>query len=116
MAHYAKINKDNIVEKVIVAEQDFIDSGALGDPNDWIQTSYNVSGGSHKNNGNPLRKNYAGVGYTYDPEINAFIPPQIYDSWKLNQDTCLWEPPIPYPDEGDYKWDEKTKSWIEVKL
>lgn len=91
MSHFAKINENGIVEQVIVAEQDFINTGILGDPSTWIQTSYNTHGGLHPE-GRPLRKNYAGIGYTYDPVRDAFIPPQPEEgSWVLNEDTCLWE-------------------------
>ena len=109
MAHFAKLI-NNIVVKVIVAEQDFIDT--LPDHWAWVQTSYNTIGGTHKLGGTPLRKNYAGIGFRYDKELDAFIPPQPYPSWKLNTDTCLWESPIPYPqDDNDYEWDEETTSW-----
>lgn len=108
MAHFAKVS-NGIVTQVIVAEQDFIDTGALG--NGWIQTSYNTHGGVHANGGIPLRKNYAGIGFTYDEGRNAFIPPQPYASWTLNEDTCLWNAPIPMPTNGDYTWDESTTSW-----
>lgn len=91
MSHFAKINENGIVEQVIVAEQDFINTGILGDPSTWIQTSYNTYGGLHPE-GRPLRKNYAGIGFTYDPVRDAFIPPQPEEgSWVLNEDTCLWE-------------------------
>jgi hypothetical protein len=111
MAHFAKVS-NGIVTQVIVAEQDFIDTGALG--NGWIQTSYNTHGGVHANGGTPLRKNYAGVGFTYDEGRNAFIPPQPYASWTLNEDTCQWSAPIPMPTDGDYTWDESTTSWAAV--
>ena len=78
----------------------------------WIQTSYNTLGGEHLNGGTPLRKNFASVGYTYDAEKDAFIPPQTFPSWVLNETSCLWEPPTPIPDnENVYRWDEETKSW-----
>jgi len=113
MAHFAKLNEDNIVTQVIVAEQEFIDSGAVGDPSKWIQTSYNTKGGQHPE-GRPLRKNYAGVGCYYDPTRDAFIPPKPYESWILNEETCLWEPPTPYPNDGlAYNWDEETTQWIQ---
>ena len=115
MAHFAKV-ENGIVTQVIVAEQDVIDSGLFGDPASWVQTSYNTSGGWHPE-GRPLRKNYAGIGYTYDPERDAFIPGQPYPSWTLNEETCLWEPPIPRPVDGKaYDWDEGTLSWVEVVL
>lgn len=90
MAHFAKV-ENGIVTQVIVAEQDVIDSGLFGVG--WVQTSYNTHGGQHPE-GRPLRKNYAGIGYTYDAERDAFIPPQpVGDGWILNEDTCLWEQP-----------------------
>ena len=123
MSHFAKVI-DGIVETVNVVEQDYIDSGAVGDPNDWIQTSYNTRGGVHyaPNSNEPdggvaLRKNYAGKGYTYDESRDAFIPPKNYPSWILDEDTCLWNAPTPYPDDGKrYEWDEETTSWIEIEL
>ena len=105
MSHFAKINNNNIVEEVIVAEQDFINSGAVGDSFLWIQTSYN---------GN-FRKNFAGTGFTYDKTRDAFIPAQPYPSWTLDEDTCLWECPVAYPDDGkEYEWNETTTAWDEV--
>ena len=89
MSHFAKV-ENKIVTQVIVAEQEFINSGAVGDPNLWIQTSYNTRGGAHPEN-RPLRKNFAGIGYTYDSEKDAFIPPSPGEGFVLNQDTCLWE-------------------------
>lgn len=110
MAHFAKV-EDGIVTQVIVAEQDVIDTGLFGDG--WIQTSYNTYGGQHPE-GRPLRKNFAGIGYTYDAERDAFIPPKNFPSWTLNEDTCLWEAPVPYPEDGAlYRWDEETLSWVE---
>ena len=111
MSHYAKV-ENGIVTQVIVAEQDVIDSGLFG--SGWVQTSYNTSGGQHPQN-TPLRKNYAGVGYTYDANRDAFIPPKPYASWQLNEDTCLWNSPVAMPiDDKKYQWDESTTSWIEV--
>lgn len=110
MAHFAKV-ENNIVTQVIVAEQDVIDSGLFGAG--WVQTSYNTHGGQHPEN-RPLRKNYAGVGFTYDNQKDAFIPPKPFASWSLNENTCLWEPPTPYPnDEKKYVWDEDSLTWIE---
>lgn len=110
MAHFAKV-ENGIVTQVIVAEQDVIDSGLFGDG--WVQTSYNTFGGRHPE-GRPLRKNFAGIGYTYDAERDAFIPPQNYPSWTLNEDTCLWDAPAPYPEDKKlYSWDEETLSWVE---
>lgn len=114
MSHFAKV-KDGIVVQVIVAEQDVIDSGLFGDPASWVQTSYNTHGGVHANGGTPLRKNYAGVGFSYDLYRDAFIPPRPYKSWPLNEQTCLWEPPVPMPEDGKrYRWDEITTSWMET--
>jgi hypothetical protein len=114
MAHFAEVI-NGIVKRVIVAEQDFIDSGAVGNPSNWKQTSYNTHGGIHKLGGTPLRKNYAGINYTYDEQRDAFIPPKPYPSWNLNESTCLWDSPIPYPSDGNqYKWDETTQSWDEL--
>jgi hypothetical protein len=117
MSHYAEIDSNNVVVRVIVAEKDFIDSGAVGDPVRWIQTSYNTKGGVHLLGNTPLRKNYAGLGYTYDPARDAFIPPKPYESWLLNEETCLWEPPVQRPDDDKfYSWDEETLSWIEFTI
>ena len=83
-------------------------------PGEWIQTSYNTYGGVHKTGGTPLRKNYAGIGYTYDKERDAFIAPKPFASWSLNEETCLWESPSPYPSDGKiYVWDEPTTNWVE---
>ena len=114
MSHFAKINENNVVEQVIVAEQDFINSGVVGNPALWIQTSYNTVAGVHQNNGTPLRKNYAGIGFTYDASRDAFIPPKVFDSWTLDEGTCQWIAPSPMPDDGkQYVWDESTLSWVE---
>ena len=104
MAHFAKIN-NNIVTEVIVAEKDFINSGKVGDEFLWVQTSYN---------GN-FRKNYAGIGYTYDEDRDAFIAPKPYASWILNEETCQWEAPSAMPDDGErYTWNESTTSWDQI--
>jgi len=111
MSHFAKV-ENGIVTQVIVAEQDVIDSGLFG--TGWIQTSYNTYAGQHPE-GRPLRKNYAGIGYTYDAGRDAFIPPKPYASWTLNEATCLWDAPTPMPtDDKRYTWDEPTTSWVEV--
>ena len=103
MSHFAEINSDSIVQRVIVAEQNFINSGAVGDSFNWVQTSYN---------GN-FRKNYAGTGYTYDKTRDAFIAPQPYASWTLVEATCQWEAPTAYPTDGEmYTWDEDTTAWV----
>jgi hypothetical protein len=113
MSHFVRVNAQGIVEQVIVAEQDFIDT--LSDKTSWVQTSYNTRGGQHPE-GRPLRKNYAGIGYSYDYVRDAFIPPKPYASWTLNEDTCLWDAPVAYPDDGkSYSWDEATTNWIETK-
>ena len=104
MAHFAKLD-NNIVTDVIVSEQDFINSGAVGDSFLWVQTSYN---------GN-FRKNFAAVGYTYDKAKDAFIAPKPYPSWVLVEDTCQWEAPTAMPDDGKrYEWDEDTTAWVEI--
>jgi hypothetical protein len=124
MSHFAEINSDNIVQRVIVAEQEFINSGAVGDASNWVQTSYNTTGGVHyapnKSNtpdgGVALRKNYAGIGYIYDATRDAFYAPQPFASWLLDDDTCQWNAPVAYPDDGKmYDWDEDTTSWVEVE-
>lgn len=113
MSHFARVNAQGIVEQVIVAEQDYIDT--LSDKTSWVQTSYNTYKGVHVLGGSPLRKNYAGVGYSYDFIRDAFIPPKPFNSWLLNEDTCLWESPISYPMDGKvYVWDEETTNWTEV--
>lgn len=112
MSHYAEVIGGAVV-RVIVAEQDFIDSGAVGDPATWIQTSYNTMGGVHKSGGTPLRKNYAGAGFTYDAVRDAFIPPKPYPSWLLNEASCLWISPVPMPGDGGlYRWDEPAQAWV----
>ena len=117
MAHFAKV-VDGTVTQVIVAEPEFFETFVDSSPGQWIQTSYNTRGGVHYDqDGNPddgtaLRKNYAGIGFTYDADKDAFIPPQPYASWTLNDDTCLWESPVAYPDDGQmYVWNEDTTSW-----
>ena len=114
MAHFAKVN-NGVVEQVIVAEPEFFSAFVDSSPGQWIQTSYNTHGGVHTLGGTPLRKNYAGIGYTYDSQRDAFIPPKPFASWALNDDTCLWGAPVAYPDDGkQYTWDENTQQWIEV--
>lgn len=123
MSHFAEINNEYTVTRVLVVDQDFINTGVLGDPKNWIQTSYNTRGGIHYSSetGKPsedqtkaLRKNYAGVGYSYDATRDAFIPPKPFDSWTLNENTCLWEAPIAYPTDGKlYEWVETT-GWVEI--
>ena len=114
MSHFAKV-VDGIVTQVIVAEPEFFQTFVDSSPGEWIQTSYNTYGGQHRNGGTPLRKNYAGIGFTYDRTKDAFIPPKPYPSWVLNDDTCLWGAPTPMPtDDKFYEWDETTTSWKEV--
>ena len=111
MSHFAKV-ENGIVTQVIVAEQNVIDSGIFG--GGWVQTSYNTHGGQHPE-GRPLRKNYAGIGYTYDSQRDAFISLQPFLSWILVEDTCLWAAPTPMPTDGkSYSWDEATLSWVEI--
>ena len=115
MSHFAKV-ENGIVTQVIVIEQDVLNLGHWGDPSLWVQTSYNTSGGVHLLGGTPLRKNYAGIGYSYDASRDAFIPPKTYDSWVLNESTCWWEAPVPMPtDNQSYQWDEPTLSWVVVE-
>ena len=112
MSHYAKV-LNGIVQQVIVAEAEFFQTFVDTSPGEWIQTSYNTYGGQHKNGGTPLRKNYAGIGFTYDRTKDAFIPPKPFASWTLNEDTCLWDAPTSMPTDGKfYEWDESTTSWI----
>lgn len=109
MAHYAQVT-DGVVTNVIVAEQEFIDE--LPDASSWIQTSYNTKGGVHLLGGTPLRKNYAGIGFAYDATRDAFIPPKPFLSWVLNEETCDWDAPIPYPQDGKrYTWNEQLVNW-----
>jgi hypothetical protein len=111
MAHYAKV-VDNIVTQVIVAEAEFFDTFVDSSPGTWIQTSYNTHGGVHSLGGTPLRKNYAMIWGIYDSTLDAFYSPQPFPSWTLNEDTCHWNAPTAYPDDGlTYKWNEETKTW-----
>jgi len=112
VSHFCKV-VNGIVTQVIVAEPEFFDTFVDTSPGEWVQTSYNTHGGQHPE-GRPLRKNYAGIGFTYDAERDAFIPPKPYVSWTLNEDTCLWESPIAMPNDGKiYNWDEAQQQWIE---
>ena len=118
MAHFAQLNDENLVTQVIVvanedtADQDGVENEAIGIEfctnllgGRWVQTSYNAN----------IRKNYAGIGYKYDATLDAFIPPQPFESWTLNEETAQWEAPTPYPDDGKrYSWDEETTSWVEI--
>ena len=118
MAHYAFLNMQNIVTEVIVGKDE------TDGPTNWEmhygnireqvckRTSYNTRGGVHSEGGTPFRKNYAGIGYTYDFARDAFIPPKPFDSWTLNENSCLWESPVAMPDDGQqYEWNEETTSW-----
>lgn len=112
MSHYAHIT-NGIVDQVIVIEADVLATGHWGDPSEWIQTSYNTYGGIHNGGGTPLRKNFAGIGYSYDLVRDAFIPPKPFTSWVLNEDTCQWGAPTPMPTDGaDYVWRESDTSWV----
>jgi hypothetical protein len=127
MASFAKLNSENIVTTVVsvvnevITNSNGIEQEQLGidflnqlyNTNDnWKQTSYNTHGGVHNNNGTPFRKNHAGIGYQYDSQRDAFIPPKTYNSWILNENTCLWEAPVAYPTDGQrYSWNEETQSW-----
>jgi hypothetical protein len=127
MASFAKLNSENIVEQVLsVHNNELLDNGVesetkgitflktlYNEPNAvWKQTSYNTHGGVHSNGGIPFRKNHASIGYTYDETRDAFIAPKPYNSWVLNEQTCLWEAPIAYPNDGQrYTWNEETQSW-----
>lgn len=122
MAHYAFLDENNIVTEVIVGK----DEGEDGI--DWEQrygefrgqvckrTSYNTIGGVHTSGGTPFRKNYAGIGYTFDAQRDAFVPPKPFASWTLNEQTCLWDAPVPMPTDGKrYSWDEATQTWVEIQ-
>ena len=121
MAHYAFLDENNVVTEVIVGKNEGEDGI------DWEEhygnfrnqtckrTSYNTVGGVHNSGGTPFRKNYAGIGYTYDAQRDAFIPPKPFNSWLLDEDTCLWNPPTPMPDDGEfYSWNEETTSWEQI--
>ena len=103
MSHFAEINNNGIVLRVIVAEQDFINSGTVGDSFNWVQTSFNHN----------FRKQFAGKGFTYDKVNDVFVRPQPYPSWTLNETTCKWEAPVAYPDDDKvYNWDEENQTWV----
>tara|TARA_R100000808_G_C2141293_1_gene149076 strand:- start:197 stop:580 length:384 start_codon:yes stop_codon:yes gene_type:complete len=124
MAHFAKLDENNIVTEIIVVSNDIATSESAGvtfinnlysTSDTWKQTSYNTYGNEHKLGGTPFRKNYAGIGFTYDASKNAFIAPKPFASWVLNNTTCLWEAPVDYPDDGKYySWDESNTAWKEV--
>lgn len=124
MAHFAEIDETGTVLRVIVADQEFIDSGAVGDPKNWVQTSYNTRGGIHYNpeTGLPsedqskaLRMNFAGPGGVYDAQRDVFYNRQPFPSWTLDETTYWWVPPTPMPtDDNMYRWDEATTSWVAI--
>ena len=121
MAHFAKLGVGNIILKVEVVSNDIATNEQAGvnflnnlynTSDTWFQTSYNTIGGVHLLDGTPFRKNYAGIGFTYDEDKDAFIPPQPYTSWTLNETTCQWEAPVAYPDDGKrYEWNETNENW-----
>jgi hypothetical protein len=125
MSHFAKLNENNVVTFVTVGRQedDGLEAELTARTGDvYKQTSYNTRGGVHYTDGQPsedqtkaLRFNYAGIGFTYDPERDAFIPPKPFESWVLDEGTCLWEAPVAYPEDGEtYTWDESEGDWVEV--
>lgn len=121
MGYYAKVS-DGIVKEVISAEEDFFKTFVDTTPGQWIKTSYNTRGGVHygqdgkPDGGIALRKNYAGIGYVYDVQRDAFIPPKPFDSWILDEESCLWNAPVPFPEDGKmYDWDETNQQWILTK-
>ena len=121
MAHFAEIDNEGIVLRVLVVSDDQEDRGQefladdLGLGGTWKKTSYNTVGGVHQNGGTPFRKNYAGIGFKYDSVRDAFIPPKPFNSWNLNEDTCLWEAPVAMPTDGKlYTWNEEQTKWDEV--
>jgi hypothetical protein len=124
MGHFAKVFEGKVAQ-VIVAEPEFFETFVDTSPGEWIQTSYNTRGGIYyePNSNTPasdqskaLRKNYAGLGYSYNTQLDAFIAPQPYPSWTLNEDTCLWEVPTPMPDDGKlYQWNESNLNWEEIE-
>lgn len=127
MAHFAQIDENNIVTRVLVIEQDEIDTGDWGDPASFVQTSYNTHGGVYytpnsfpptpdPDQSKAFRKNYAGIGYIYHPDIDGFSPPKVYPSWILDPTTGLWEAPVPKPPDEDgfvWIWDEDAQEWVQ---
>lgn len=110
MAHQAKIENGIVVDVIVADSSEWCEKNLGGK---WVQTSYNTRNGKHVLGGTPLRKNYAGIGYTYDEVRDAFIPPKPFESWTLNEETCAWEPPVPMPtDSVRYIWDEKAGDWV----
>jgi hypothetical protein len=114
MAHFAKVLDGKVID-IIVAEREFFDTFVDNSAGTWIQTSYNTHKGEHRLGGTPLRKNYAAIGYVYDKSRDAFYAPKPFESWILNEDTCLWEAPVAYPDDGNmYNWNETDQQWDEI--
>ena len=124
MAHFAKINESNIVTQVVVVNdsdgnndtdgQNFLNN-LFKTTHTWKKTSYKTYGNTHRLGGTPYRKNFASVGFTYDSSRDAFIEPKPYNSWTLNETTCLWESPVAYPSDGkSYDWDEDNRQWVEI--
>jgi hypothetical protein len=126
MAHFAKIEDGIVVQVNVIDEEYFNANRETRYTGQWVQTSYNTRGGVYYNpetgeesadQSKALRKNYAGIGFTYDEGRDAFIPPKPFESWLLDEDTCLWNPPVPMPEDGKfYQWDEETTSWKEVTV
>ena len=120
MAHYAELNANNTVLRVIPGIDETVADGealyAAETGRVWKRTSYGMYGGVHRQGGTPFRKNFAGIGFTYDEQRDAFIPPKPeFKSWTLNEDTCLWEAPIPMPQDGfHYEWDELNQVWEQM--
>lgn len=122
MSHFAQIDENNIVTRVLSIEQDMIDTGLFGDPSSFVQTSYNTRCGIHygqdgePDGGIALRGHFAGIGYSYDASRDIFLPPKTFPSWILNETNYLWYPPIPHPDDGkDYLWNESASNWVLVE-
>ena len=121
MAHFAKLDSNNIVTEAQVVSNDVATNeqagvdflnNLYGTTDTWKQTSYNTHAGQHDLGGTPFRKNYAGLGFTYDSTRDAFIPPKPYSSWTLNETTCRWEAPVAYPDDSqEYTWNEDDQTW-----
>jgi hypothetical protein len=113
MSHFAKV-VNGVVEQVIRIDQDTLNTGLWGNPNEWIQTSYNTFGNQHTLGGTPLRGNYAGIGSIYDSINDVFYAPSPYPSWVLNTSTWFWDAPIPKPANGKYVWDESNLTWQKI--
>lgn len=126
MAHYALLDENNVVTQVITGRDEDDHHGGVTDWEEFYgdfhsqtckRTSYNTFGNQHRDGGTPFRGNYAEIGFRYDTDLDAFIPPQPYPSWVLNETSCLWDAPVPYPDDGlDYDWNKDTASWVQIEL